>query len=233
MKFRCGKVILVSTALLLSVVYGEEKPKERLLDIRGLLLSLPQETPDSSSLALPASSTKSRADILWEKDVNQAVEWHKAGLLDKAERKLKALLEIRPKSKLVRFTLGTIYIEKANYKDAEHIFSELMEEFPKDFSIRNNLAWLYATALSGKVRNGKKAVTLAQEALLLKPGNFHVWSTLSEAYYISGEYEKAKRAAGNAMRLCREQRGSQELINHYKSQYEKSYQAAIALSIMD
>ena len=104
------------------------------------------------------------------------------------------ILAIDPDHLQARYVVGHLYITTKQYNRADTIFLALLEQYPEDFKIFNNLAWLYATAEDPSIRDGKKAIKFAQEAMLLAPNDYHVWSTLSEAYYVSGEYEKAHRA---------------------------------------
>lgn len=104
------------------------------------------------------------------------------------------ILAIDPAHLQARYVVGHLYIITKQYGKAEALFLALIEEFPEDFKLWNNLAWLYATAEDPSYRNGKKAIKFAHEAMTLAPNDYHVWSTLSEAYYVSGEYEKAHRA---------------------------------------
>ena len=104
------------------------------------------------------------------------------------------ILVIDPAHTLARYMAGYAYISAKQYKKAESTFLALLEDYPEDFKIWNNLAWLYATAEDPAIRNGKKSIEYAHEAMTLAPKDYHVWSTLSESYYVSGEYEKALRA---------------------------------------
>ncbi|HEY5652847.1 MAG TPA: tetratricopeptide repeat protein [Pontiella sp.] len=104
------------------------------------------------------------------------------------------ILEINPKDKEARFVISYTYIQAKQYLKAEKILLELLEESPEDFKLMNNLAWLYATAEDPALRNGQRALSLAQKAMVLSPNDHQIWNTLAEAYYITGEYEKAHRA---------------------------------------
>lgn len=104
------------------------------------------------------------------------------------------ILAIDPAHVQARYVAGHLYITTKDYKKAEAVFLALIEEFPEDFKLWNNMAWLCATAEDPSIRDGKKAIKYAHEAMTLAPNDYHVWSTLSEAYYVSGEYEKAHRA---------------------------------------
>ena len=133
------------------------------------------------------------------------------------------ILEIDPLHAKTRYMLAHIYISAKQYKKAEDLLLILLEENPDDFTLLNNLAWLYATADDPSIRNGKKAIRYAQKAMVLAPNDYHVWSTLSEAYYISGDYEKAYRAidqmAGLAALYGKDL--TEESIQEYNEQIRK------------
>ncbi len=61
---------------------------------------------------------------------------------------------------------------------------------------------MYATAEDLSVRDGQKAIRLSHEAMVLAPTDHHVWSTLAEAHYVSGDYEKALRAVTHMASLA-------------------------------
>lgn len=153
--------------------------------------------------------------------------------LAEAERLFTEALRMRPQSKDARFGMGALLIKQSRYAEAIAIMEELMDEYPDEFPVMNNLAWLYATASDHTVRNGQRAVSLAQKALLLQPNNFHVWNTLSEGHYVSGDYERALRAAQEALRLSMEAESGRERILEYRRQVEKSRRAAEAMTILE
>lgn len=142
-----------------------------------------------------------------------------------------ALVEAR--SKEARFGLGAVYIKTHRYREALEILEALVREYPDDYSIKNNLAWIYASAPAPEIRNGYQSVRLAQEALLAQPGSYHVWSTLSEGYFVSGQYEKAARAAEEALRLSIDMRARRENIETYRKQVSKCIRAQEALSAIE
>ncbi len=153
--------------------------------------------------------------------------------LQEAERLFEEARERYPDSRDARFGLGTLYIKQGNYAAAIDIMQGLKRDFPGQFPIINNLAWLYATATDHSVRDGARAIALAQEALLLQPNNYHVWSTLSEGHYVVGDYERALRTAREALRLSREADAPADRIRDYQEQVEKSRRAAEAMTILE
>jgi tetratricopeptide (TPR) repeat protein len=137
------------------------------------------------------------------------------------------VLEIDPKNKQALYVVSHVYIDAKAYGKAETLLLQLIEENPEDFKLKNNLAWLYATAEDPKYRNGIKAIAIAQEAMVLAPNDHHVWSTLSEAYYISGDYEKAHRAIVHMASLAARygQDITKEQVDSYNEQIRKCKRA--------
>jgi tetratricopeptide (TPR) repeat protein len=137
------------------------------------------------------------------------------------------ILAIDPANPQARYIVAHIYISAKLYGKADRMLNALAKESPDDFKLWNNLAWLYATAEDPAFRDGAKAVALAHEAMTLAPTDYHVWSTLSEAYYVSGEYEKAYRAithmASLAARFASDV--TEESVNEYNEQIRKCKRA--------
>jgi len=137
------------------------------------------------------------------------------------------ILEIDPEHQEARYIIAHVYINAKQYTKAEKLLIELAADDPDDFKLKNNLAWLYATAEDSKIRNGAKAVKIAQEAMVLAPNDHHVWSTLSEAHYINGEYEKAYRAIKQMASLAARygQGLTKENVESYNEQIRKCKRA--------
>lgn len=153
--------------------------------------------------------------------------------LQEAERYFFQALRLERDHKQARFGLGTLYIKMNNYERAIRVLESVLAQYPDEYFVLNNLAWLYATASDVAFRDGERAVKLAQEALLLQPNDFHVWSTLSEGHYIMGEYNRALRAAREALRISRQANAPETRIDEYRRQVDRSQRAAEALTILD
>jgi tetratricopeptide (TPR) repeat protein len=137
------------------------------------------------------------------------------------------ILEIDPAHQQVRYLISHIYIRAKEYQKAEAFLLALIKDRPDDFTLLNNLAWVYATAEDPAIRDGEKAIDYAQEALLIAPNDHHIWSTLSEAYYMSGDYEKAYRAIEQMARLATRygQGITEESVKEYNNQIRKCKRA--------
>jgi Flp pilus assembly protein TadD len=69
--------------------------------------------------------------------------------------------------------------------------------------VLNNLAWLLATCGDGSVRNGQRALELAERANRLAGGqDVRVLDTLAAAYAEAGRFEEAVRTVQAAIQLA-------------------------------
>ncbi len=132
-----------------------------------------------------------------------------------------------------RFGLATAYIKAHRYAEAVDLFERLLDEEPDDFAVLNNLAWLHATANDAVYRNGDRAVDFAQRALMLEPDNYHIWSTLSEAHFVKGNFERSARAAQQALLLAARRNARQLLVQDFREQLTRARRAAQAFAILD
>ncbi|NLX27114.1 MAG: tetratricopeptide repeat protein [Lentisphaerae bacterium] len=157
------------------------------------------------------------------------------GDYDSAIAALERALEIDPKNMQVRFIISRDYLIAEKYAQAEKILLALVDEYPEDYLVKNNLAWLYATATDPAFRKGKEAVKLAREALVEAPFLHNIWSTLSEAYYVTQDYERAHRAGVQTLDLARS--NLKELPPETEAQYtlqiEKCSRAWEAQKVLD
>jgi tetratricopeptide (TPR) repeat protein len=186
--------------------------------------ALAQETNGASSgLLLNQQTEQERIDFLLQVAGAYYAEKEYASAIGAYER----VLEIDPTHQQARYVIGHVYINAKEYAKAEEILSQLVDDYPEDFTLLNNLAWLYATAEDPAFRSGPKAVELAQKAMVLAPGDHHVWSTLAEAHYISGDYEKAYRAINNMAKLAARygKDMTKESVDDYNEQIRKCKRA--------
>jgi tetratricopeptide (TPR) repeat protein len=180
--------------------------------------------PSSSSLKIVDKRTdEERIQFLLDVAQSYIADKNFPAAINAYER----ILIIDSSHKQTRYIIAHIYINAKQYNKAETALLELIKESPEDFQLWNNLAWLYATAEDPKIRDGKKAVKCAHEAMSLAPNDHHVWSTLSEAYYVAGEYEKSYRAINHMAKLAALYANdlSKESVDEYNEQIRKCKRA--------
>jgi tetratricopeptide (TPR) repeat protein len=216
-------------------VSGLEPPSEvgPMLTIKAL--SIPKHTVTlTNPKPFPLSALYTKEQIHTHQLRTKALELAGKHLHSRAVALLREALETDPKDRATRTVLASTLGQARQYTEAIALFKELLEEFPHDFRLNNNLAWLYATAEDVQYRDGRKALNYARKALLAAPLSHHVWSTVSEAYYVSGEYDKAKNAAVQAYLIYKENKADDIILQAgYEKQIEKCLRAAQALSILE
>ena len=88
------------------------------------------------------------------------------------------------------------------WKNTETLFQHTLALEPENLGALNGLAWTYATDLDPKLRDGKKAVELAERCV--SATHWRVASyldTLSAAYAEAGDFRRALETAHKALTL--------------------------------
>lgn len=203
------------------------------LDGRSVLVAWTNQPADTAApIAVPTNAPISPEKAI-AAEVERGYDQMRMGRLETAIATFNGVLRQDPTNRNARFGIGTVRIQQERYKDALDVLEPMVAEYPQDYFLRNNIAWLYATAKDTSIRDGRKAVKYAQEALLLQPRDYHVWSTLSEGYYVAGQYDRALKAAQEAQNLAQESGGTQENIEEYRRQVEKNTKAVQAMSVIE
>lgn len=225
---RAGLVVLVGSAL--QDAFAQNPDAERDKGLRPpaeVAASVgPWVAPTQSVLKAEGTNDLDRA-------ANEAMSKLASGLVQEAVPLFKAILKADPNHRKALFGLGTCYVELRQYREAQIVFEKMLSVYPDAFEGLNNLAWMYATAANPAFRDGKKAVVYAQQAVLLAPTSFELWNTLSEAYYVIGDYEKAQRAASEAVKLSVENKAPDRVVREYQRQLDKCRQAAEAMTLIE
>lgn len=163
----------------------------------------------------------------------RAQDLMKKGQRVEALTELRAILKRDIHNTVALTLVATTLSEMGRQREAIQLFEKLASDHDQDYVVLNNLAWLQATASEAVLRNSERAVRLAREALLLAPGSYNVWSTMSEAYYRNGQYEKAYRAAQQALLLAQEQKADGPRLADYGEQLNKCREAMETFSLLD
>lgn len=164
--------------------------------------------------------------------MDTGVQYEDAGEYADAEKAYLRALEKDPGNTDIRFRLSVLYIQMKRYAEAVKILKALGSEFPDNAMVQNNLAWVYASG--GEMKNGKLALRHAREALLSAPYAPSVWNTLAEAYYVSGDYDKALRSSDQALGLLKsqKQKPSDKVLTAFGEQHKKIERAVEAYKRM-
>jgi serine/threonine protein kinase/Flp pilus assembly protein TadD len=125
------------------------------------------------------------------------------GLLDEGIRQYRAALLLKKDYPLAQGNLGVALWAKGQFDDAIAAYTKALELEPKNPAWPNNLAWALATHPNAKVRNARRAVALAQQAIQAAPNCGGFWSTLGIARYRAGDPKAAIEALTKSMELSK------------------------------
>jgi protein O-mannosyl-transferase len=132
------------------------------------------------------------------------------GRTDEAIAHFREALRIDPGYAKARYNLGMALAEQGHTEEAMTQYRQVLEALPDSVEALDNLAWLLATSADPSVRDGPKAVQLAERArTLTKGGDANILDTLAAAYAEVGDFAKAVQTAQNALQLAQARSNTQ------------------------
>ena len=135
------------------------------------------------------------------------------GRIDEAIAEYREALRINPNYAPAHNNLGIVLAQQGRSREAIMEYRKVLEMAPDSVDVLNNLAWLLATSDDASLRDGKKAVQLAEKAEQLTKGNDpNTLDTLAAAFAEAGRFPEAVQTAGKALQLARTQSNT-ELTN--------------------
>lgn len=128
------------------------------------------------------------------------------GRPDEALFHLARALEINPNFADAHYNLGNTFLQIGRANDALVHYQKALQINPHDIEALNNMAWVLATCPEATIRNGPKAVELAERADSFAHGENPVISaTLAASYAEAGRLADAVRTAQRALQLATSQ----------------------------
>ena len=134
---------------------------------------------------------------------NLGIALFKEGQVDAAMLHYRKALEIKPDNAEVHNDLANALSKNGQVAEAIQHWQKALEIRPQYPPAQNNLAWALATNPDPSLRNGAKAIQLAQQANQLSGGkNLLMLRTLAAAYAEAGQFTNALTTAGQALQLA-------------------------------
>ena len=131
------------------------------------------------------------------------------GQVDEAIIQLQQAVAIRPDNAITRFNLGNALLRRGRMDEAIVHYQKALAIQPGFVEAQGSLAriaWVLATSPNSSVRNGSKAVELAQQTDRLSGGrNPTMIATLAAAYAEAGRFSEAITTAQRALQLASSQ----------------------------
>ena len=144
---------------------------------------------------------------------NLGTAFFQRGRIDEAIVEWQRTLSIRPNDSGAHTSLGNALVQKGSLREAVLHYQTALEIAPNSILPLNNLAWVRATCPDASLRDGTKAVELAQQADQLSGGKNPIFiRTLAAAYAESGQFNDAIETARRALELAMAQ-GESDLAN--------------------
>jgi tetratricopeptide (TPR) repeat protein len=114
------------------------------------------------------------------------------------------------------------FLSTGKHAEAIADFEIALKQHPDDDGVLNNFAWVLATSPDDKLRDGKRAVTLATKACeVTEYKKAHILSTLAAAYAESGDFETAKKWSKKAVELGGKDKEVDEQLKQELQSYEQ------------
>src|SRR5438477_11612455 len=118
------------------------------------------------------------------------------GRIDEAIADWEKTLQIQPNDADAHTGLGNALLGKGSLQEAIAHYEKALALAPQDPHSRNNMAWALATSSDASIRDGARAVSLAQEAVELSGGKEpSFFRTLAAAYAENNRFSEAIAAA--------------------------------------
>ena len=211
----------------------EEDTTPRLLDVNRMLGGVSNLSLNADSLRMPENLVVTEEEMPWVRKMRQAQGLMFSNRFEEAVTLFRQVNDQYPENRLVRISMADCLYSLDRYEEAVRLYEGVLEEYPHDYLAMNNLAWLRSTASFPAFRDGEQAIALSSKAVIRAPGNYHVWSTLSEAFYVSGRYKEALDAAAEALRRAQLEEAKDLNLAVYINQVEKCRAAWLATSILE
>ena len=148
----------------------------------------------------------------------QGVSFSKSGRYDQAIQAFSKAIEINPRNTSAYINRGLSWYYKGDYNQAIADYTKALDINPYHADAYNNLAWALAICPDYRLRNGAKAVEVAQKAVELNP-EADTLDTLAAAYAAAGHFSEAIDTTQKALELA-ENSQQQELAKEIKGRLD-------------
>ena len=127
------------------------------------------------------------------------------GLLAEAEEAFESALELDPGLSGLHLNYGSLLVTVRRFDEAQSMLEDGLALWPGDPRLSRSVSWLLATAPSAGLRDGERALRLAQEVDRATGGRIpQVLDTVAAALAEAGQLERAAVTAERAAQLARE-----------------------------
>jgi len=115
---------------------------------------------------------------------------------------LKTAISLNPDDVEAQTQMASLLLLLGRRGEASEILGRILGEKPDDPDALKNYAWILATAPDKSLRDGGRAITLAQRAYAGSPQNPFIQATLAAAYAEAGRFPEAAKVAEQALAVA-------------------------------
>src|SRR6266581_2612724 len=116
------------------------------------------------------------------------------------------LLELQPDNIEVHNIVGTVLVHQGQIREGVEEWQKVLEIQPDNGNALSNLGWVLATAPDDSLRDGSRAVRLAQQAVRISGGRIPIlFRTLAAAYAENQQFPQAVETAQQGVELANKQ----------------------------
>jgi tetratricopeptide (TPR) repeat protein len=127
------------------------------------------------------------------------------------------LLDLQPDNMEIHNIVGTVLVQQGRVQEGAEEWQKVLLVEPDNGNAMSNLAWVFATSPDQSIRNGVRAVQLAEQAVRLSGERIPIlFRTLAAAYAENGQFSDAIQAAERGIQLANSQ-GNAGLANELQS----------------
>jgi len=140
--------------------------------------------------------------LVFETHYNLGVQLALEGHLDEGISHLLEVVRIRPDFAQGYVQLGTLYFLKKEELKAIYQYEKAIQLQPDHLDAYRRLAWIFSSSDNDAIRDGARAVDLAQRANELAEGNnWAILDVLAVSYAGASEYAKATAVGERALKM--------------------------------
>jgi tetratricopeptide (TPR) repeat protein len=125
-----------------------------------------------------------------------------------------------PANVATRNNLAMVLMQRGRLREAMSHWQKVLDVDPANVDAQNDLAWIFATSPEDSIRNGPRAVSLANGAVRSSAGkNAITLRTLAAAYAESGKFQEAVNAAEQALQMAKAEHNF-DLSSHIENEIQ-------------
>jgi tetratricopeptide (TPR) repeat protein len=165
-----------------------------------LLLGQPNEAVSSFERALQIDHTY----VLAHSDLGNALLL--LGRVDESYEHLRIALAVAPELIDAHYNMANTLLQMGEVAEAVSHLDHVLANRPNDSEAQKNMAWVLATSPDPQLRDGPRAVELAESAQRQRQGDPIVGATVAAAYAETGRFQDAITAAETALQTAENRR---------------------------